>query len=108
MPMTLVVTRDVDYRHRGFLASVMLEIAPGVYTNPQMSAAIRDRVWKVMSDWHSQLGRGSIVLTWQDKREPGGQGIRFLGEPSKSIVDLDGVLIVQRRPPAGGTDESAL
>lgn len=34
MPMTVVVTRDVPDRFRGFLVSVMLEIAPGVYTAP--------------------------------------------------------------------------
>ncbi|TVR13365.1 MAG: type I-E CRISPR-associated endoribonuclease Cas2, partial [Planctomycetota bacterium] len=30
MPMTIVVTNDVADRYRGFLASCMLEIAPGV------------------------------------------------------------------------------
>ena len=31
MPMTVVVTRDFEARYRGFLTSIMLEIAPGVY-----------------------------------------------------------------------------
>ena len=30
MPMTVVVTRDVEDRYRGFLTSIMLEVAPGV------------------------------------------------------------------------------
>ena len=30
MPMTVVITRDVEDRYRGFLSSVMLELAPGV------------------------------------------------------------------------------
>ena len=30
MPLTMIVTRDVEMRYRGFLTSVMLEIAPGV------------------------------------------------------------------------------
>ena len=34
MPMCVIVTRDVPARFRGFLASCMLEIAPGVYTQP--------------------------------------------------------------------------
>lgn len=37
MPMTVIVTRDVAQRFRGFLSSVMLEIAPGVYTSPTMT-----------------------------------------------------------------------
>jgi CRISPR-associated protein Cas2 len=36
MPMTVVVTRDVEDRYRGFLSSVMLELAPGVYTGPRL------------------------------------------------------------------------
>ena len=47
---TLVVTRDVEERHRGFLISVMLEIAPGVYVSPRMSQGVRERVWSVLTD----------------------------------------------------------
>ena len=39
MPMCVIVTRDVPARVRGFLASCMLEIAPGVYTTPFVSPA---------------------------------------------------------------------
>ena len=43
--MTVIVTVNVDARYRGFLASAMLEIAPGVYTAPRMTSGIRERVW---------------------------------------------------------------
>ncbi|HPP12752.1 MAG TPA: type I-E CRISPR-associated endoribonuclease Cas2e, partial [bacterium] len=49
--MTVVVTRDVADRFRGFLASCMLEIAPGVYTAPGMNPAARDQVWRVLEGW---------------------------------------------------------
>ena len=78
MPMTVVVTRDVEGRYRGFLSSVMLEIAPGVYTSPKMSRAVRQRVWKVLEGWYGQLGRGAIVLTWQDSSVSGGQGLSLI------------------------------
>ena len=38
--MTVVVTINVEARYREFLASAMLEIAPGVYTSPQMTSGI--------------------------------------------------------------------
>lgn len=44
MPMTMVVTRDVEARYRGFLTSVMLEVAPGVYIAPELSTGVRMRV----------------------------------------------------------------
>lgn len=97
MPLTMIVTRDVEMRYRGFLTSVMLEVAPGVYLAPDMSAGVRDRVWSVMTDWWSSLGRGSLTLVWRDTGAPGNLSIRNLGEPAKSIVDADGILLVKRK-----------
>ena len=40
MPMVLVVTRNVEDRYRGFLTSVMLEVAPSVYVRPKMAVHV--------------------------------------------------------------------
>lgn len=101
MSMTVVVTRDVASRFRGFLASCMLEIAPGVYVGPKLNTAIRDRIWSVCSEWHAKLRCGSIVMTWRDAAAPGGQAIRALGEPPKEICEHEGVLLVRRPIPQG-------
>ncbi len=93
--MTVVVTTNVAARYRGFLASVMLEIAPGVYTSPQMTSGIRDRIWDVMARWYYELGNGSIVMTWRDPSAAGEQRILTLGEAPKEIVDADGVYLVK-------------
>lgn len=97
MPMTVVVTRDVEGRYRGFLTSIMLEIAPGVYASPELSAAVRERLWTVLSSWWSTLRRGAVVMVWRDKNASGNLRIETLGEPSKEIVDADGVLLLKRR-----------
>ncbi|GAK34684.1 type I-E CRISPR-associated endoribonuclease Cas2 [Iodidimonas nitroreducens] len=96
MPMTVIVTRDVEPRYRGFLASIMLEIAPGVYTSPNLSKAVRERILTVLCDWHGALGRGSIVLTWHDKAALSGQSVFTLGIPPKQIIDVDGLMLVKR------------
>ncbi|MEO5339800.1 MAG: type I-E CRISPR-associated endoribonuclease Cas2e [Magnetococcus sp. MYC-9] len=95
--MTVVVTRDVADRFRGFLASCMLEIAPGVYTAPRMNAAVRTRVWLVLEEWFGQLGGGAVVMTWRDPKIATGQAIRILGAPPVELVDVDGVTL-SRRP----------
>lgn len=97
MPLTMIVTRDVEMRYRGFLTSVMLEVAPGVYVAPEMSAAVRDRVWSVMQGWWAELGRGSLTLVWRDTKAVGNLCIETLGEPPKTIVDADGILLVKRK-----------
>lgn len=95
--LTVVVTRDVEARYRGFLTSIMLEVAPGVYVSPVMTAAVRTRVWTVLSEWWFALGRGSIVMVWREANMPGDLRIETLGEPPKEIVDADGVLLVKRK-----------
>lgn len=96
MPMTVVVTRDVAPRFRGFLASVMLEIAPGVYTGPRMNRAVRTRVWEVLGEWYRHLPQGGIVMTWYEPSLPGGQGVEMLGIPSRWLVEHDGVFLSHR------------
>lgn len=96
MLMAVVITRDVEARYRGFLASVMLELAPGVYAHPRISAGVRARIWSVLSDWHGQLRRGSIVLTWGESAANGGLGMLSLGEPPREIVAHDAILLVRR------------
>lgn len=90
--MTVIVTRNVPGRFRGFLASCMLEIGPGVYTAPKMNPNVRSRVWNVLTEWfEATFVEASIVMTWLDKDQPGGQGIMTLGTPPKRIVDSEGV-----------------
>lgn len=97
MALVVVVTRDVADRYRGFLASVMLEIAPGVYVSPRMNDGVRSRTWKVMTEWHGSEPAGSIVMVWRDANEIGGVGINTLGTPPKELIELDGLWITRRR-----------
>ena len=100
MPLTIVITRDVEERYRGFLGSVMLELGPGIYAQPRMNQAVRTRVLDVLGDWHSRLRRGSIVMCWAEAAAHGGLGLATLGEPPKDIVRHDAMLLVRRALPA--------
>jgi len=97
MALVMIVTRDVADRFHGFLASVMLEVAPNVFVAPRMNKAARERAWKVVSDWHQQEPRGSLVMVWRDLNCVGGVGISHLGTPSRELVELDGMWITRRR-----------
>ncbi len=96
MATTIVVTRNAPARHRGFLASCMLEIAPGVYLAPRMKKAVRERVWSVMLEWLEVLPEnGGIVMFWPAKDAPSGLGMRFLGWPSKTLVEHEGIWLAR-------------
>ncbi|PEQ12683.1 type I-E CRISPR-associated endoribonuclease Cas2 [Novosphingobium sp. PC22D] len=106
MPLVVVITRDVESRYRGFLGSAMLELAPGVYAQPRMSAGGRTRIADVLSDWHSRLQRGSIVMCWAEPKAHGGLGLRTWGTPPRDIVTHDAMLLVRRacQSPRNGED----
>ncbi len=96
MSLTVVVTRDVEDRYRGFLGSLLLEVSAGVYVGPRMSRSTRERVIVVLTEWHNTLKRGSLTVIWRAAGEPGGIGLLNLGEPSKRIREADGMLLMGR------------
>ncbi|ACG72021.1 CRISPR-associated protein Cas2 [Anaeromyxobacter sp. K] len=100
MPMTVIVTRDVPDRFRGFLASVALEIAAGVYTAPEMTASVRERTWTVLESWHRHASQGAVVMTWPDGAAPGGQRVLVLGDAPRDLWVADGLVLARRDVPA--------
>ncbi len=93
--MLVIVTRDLPDRFRGFLASVMLEIGPGVYTGPQITAGVRERIWAVLKEWFLEFGGGSLVMTWTDASSPGKQTLRCLGIPPREFVEMEGLIMTR-------------
>lgn len=95
--MTVVVTRNVPDRFRGFLASCMVELAPGVYTNPQMTSGIRNRVWAVCCEWAEVIpDDGGVLMTWYDRASPGNQEMLMLGWPKKELTEFNGLWLDRR------------
>lgn len=96
MALAIVTTRDVPDRYRGFLASLMLEVAPTVYISPRMNPGVRSRVWETLSSWHAAEPQGSVTLIWRDLNEVGGVGIKTLGVPSRELMEVDGIWLVRK------------
>lgn len=94
--MTVVITRDVPPKFRGFLASCMLEVAPGVYVGPRINSAVRERVWNVMVEWFGQCSEGSIVIVWRDPKAIAGLQTRTLGSTPVELVDIDSMILSKR------------
>lgn len=97
MSMTIAVTRNLPGRFHGFLASCMLEIAPGVYVSPRMKKSIRERVWETVLEWDEFVpSDGGIVLCWKSRDAPSGLGVRLLGWPKKELLDHEGIWLTVR------------
>ena len=96
MPMTMVVTRNVEGRVRGFLASAMLEIAGGVYVAPGLTASVRDRIWEVLLKWEVGAREDGAVMVWPDVHMPGGLAVRILGEAPLELHETESVVLTRR------------
>lgn len=91
MSMTIAITRNVPERFDGFIKSCMHEIAPGVYAEPDMSKAVRERIWKVILEWAELVpDDGGIVIFWKSKEAPSGLGVRVMGWPKKELIEYEG------------------
>jgi CRISPR-associated protein Cas2 len=96
MALVMIVTRDVADRFHGFLASLMLEVAPNVFVAPRMNKSVRERTWGVVSSWYLSEAKGSLVMVWRDLNEVGGIGLAHLGTPSRELVEMDGMWLTRR------------
>lgn len=108
MSVTTVVTRNVSGRTRGFLASSMLELAPGVYSAPRQSSRVRDQIWAVLSEWFTEEKDASIIMLWEDPEMPGGQNIKVLGLPSIDLVEIDGIVLSRTDIPSSRDEKNSV
>lgn len=95
--LTVIVTRNVEDRYRGFIRSAMLEVSAGIYISPRLNRDARDRLWEVIEKWYQELRRGSIIMIWRDKNASGNVGIRVLGETPKEFIETDGFILTKLR-----------
>lgn len=93
---TILITRNVRYRFRGFLASCTCEAAPGVYLGFDMNAGVRERLWGVLESWWQLGDDASIVMLWPKAHAPGGMSVKTLGAPAVDLVELDAMVLTRR------------
>ena len=75
---------------RGELSRWLFEIKPGVFTG-RVSALVRDELWALIEQ---KRGSGSAVMIYPQRNEQGFDA-RVLGTPSRSLIDIEGVLLVR-------------
>jgi CRISPR-associated protein Cas2 len=92
--MTVLVTRNASDRLRGFLASSMLEMAPGVYVLARMSASVRDAIWNVVEAWNQS--DSYAIMLWKSTKNVNLVSVRLIGTPKIDVVEIDGMLLAKR------------
>ncbi len=96
MPLTVVITRDVEDRYRGFAGLGDARAGP---RRLRAAADERGRARPHLGGGRGmahRLRRGSIVMCWAEPASAGGLGLSVLGEPPKDVVAHDSTLLVRR------------
>lgn len=96
MTFAVIQFANKPARFKGFLASVMLEIAPNTFVAPRFKRAALDRVWEVLRDWHAAAPEGYVIALIGSSEPRGVPEIRTLGLPPRTILEQDEMLLLLR------------
>lgn len=88
--MIVVVLENAKPSLRGEISRWLFEIKAGVFAG-RISALVRDELWTLIEE---KLGNGSAVMLYPQRNEQGFDA-RMLGNPSRTLVDIEGILLVK-------------
>ena len=74
---------------RGELTKWMLETKPGVFVG-NLNAMVRSKLWEKV-----EKGRQEGALMLYSSNTEQGFAIEMIGEPKRSVVDLDGLQLIK-------------
>ena len=97
MSATMIATRDVLPRVRGFLASCFLEVSSGVYFSNQINPKVRQRILDVLMEWYEEKPQGGVVILWPNNEVEGGLEYKVIGQAPRELVNLNGVIVGLKR-----------
>jgi CRISPR-associated protein Cas2 len=88
--MIVLIVENVKPSLRGELSRWLFEIKAGVFAG-RVSALVRDELWQLIGE---KLGKGSAVMIYPQRNEQGFSA-RMLGNPARTLTDIEGILLVQ-------------
>lgn len=101
--MVVMILERVPRGLRGELSSWLLEVQPGVFVG-KVSALVRDLLWEkcvLKSDG------GKCCQIWSTDNEQG-FAIRLVGDRTRRVVEMDGLLLIAVRKKLKGSGNRGL
>lgn len=87
--MLVIVLENASDKLKGTLTRWMIEIKPGVYAG-RLSAMVREKLWEMIEEYQPQ---GALMVYSMNNEQ--GYSIKMLGEPKRSVIDLDGLQLIK-------------
>ncbi|MGF1603431.1 MAG: type I-E CRISPR-associated endoribonuclease Cas2e [Thermosynechococcaceae cyanobacterium] len=88
--MVVFILENAKVSLRGELSRWLFEVKVGVFTG-RVSALVREELWQLIE---KKIGKGSAVMIYPARNEQGFDA-RMLGNPLRSLVDIEGLLLVR-------------
>lgn len=88
--MVIFIVENAKTGLRGELSRWLFEVKAGVFVG-KVSALVREELWEHIEQ---KLGRGTAVMLYPQRNEQG-FGVRVLGDRSRTLEDIEGVLLVK-------------
>ena len=88
--MTVLIMENASLSTRGEICKWMLEVKPGVFI-AKVSAIVREALWNKVKEDQRAIG---ALLAYTAPTEIGFL-MEMYGEPTRSIVDLDGLQLIK-------------
>jgi CRISPR-associated protein Cas2 len=88
--MIVLVLENAKPSLRGEISRWLFEIKAGIFAG-RVSALVRDELWQLIEQ---KIDTGSALMVYPQRNEQGFDA-RMLGSPSRSLVDIEGILLVK-------------
>lgn len=89
--MTVIILERATPGLRGQLTRWMIEVRAGVYLGT-LSARVRDKLWALA---RTRIRKGAMMLLYRAYNEQGFV-VETYGDTSRSVFDMEGLLLVRR------------
>lgn len=86
--MVILILEKVPPSLRGEVSRWLVEVRAGVFVG-KLSALVRDEIWNHVA---AMIGQGAALMIWSTNTEQG-FSIRSIGQGSRSLEDIDGVIL---------------
>ena len=95
MKYALIALSNKPRRFSGFLHSVAMEVAPGVFLSADFNRLAFERIWRALEEWHGAWPEGWIVAVVPADKPRYPPEIRTLGVPARTLVEHEGIHLLK-------------
>ena len=69
----------------------MIEVRPGIFVG-SLNGMVRDKIWEQIGKYNP---KGALMIYSYNNEQ--GYQIRMIGDPTRQIIDLDGLQLIKRK-----------